>query len=90
MTPETEDGTHHDARVIARSRRASRRPAPPSVRLYDEVEWTEPAAVSLPLWRRVLSGVELAILVVVLGIALTIATGVVLVVAFFLLDMLVG
>jgi hypothetical protein len=75
--------------VIARSRRA-RRPAPPSIRLYDDIEWTDPSEVSPPVWRRALSGAELVVMVVVLGVALTIATGVVLVIAFFLLDMLVG
>ncbi len=76
--------------MISRYRRARRRPAPPSVRLYDDVPWTEPSEVAVPFWRRTLSGIELVVLVVVLGIALTIATGIVLVVTFFLLDMLVG
>lgn len=76
--------------MISRYLRASRRPAPPSVRVYDDVEWAEPQDVALPFWRRLLSAIELAGVVVVLGIALTIAAGVVLVVAFFLLDMLVG
>jgi hypothetical protein len=76
--------------MISRFGRAERRPAPPSVRLYDDVEWAEPHDVAVPLWRRVLSAVELVVLVLLLGAALTVATGVVLVVAFFLLDMLVG
>jgi hypothetical protein len=86
----TEDGPHHDARMISRFGRAERRPAPPSVRLYDDVDWAEPHDVAVPLWRRVLSAVELVLMVVLLGVAITIATGVVLVVAFFLLDMVVG
>lgn len=71
-------------------RRRGLRPAPPSVRLYDDVEWTDPAELAIPLWRRVLSGVELSILVVVLGVALTVGIGIMLIVAFFLVDTLVS
>lgn len=71
-------------------RRRALRPAPPSVRVYDEVEWADPAEVAVPLWRRLLSAIELTVLVVVLGVALTITIGIGLVVLFFLLDMLVS
>jgi hypothetical protein len=72
------------------SRRAPRRPAPPSERLHPPVEWTTPEALALPWWRRTLSLVDLGILVVVLGVLLTIAIGITLLLAFFLLDYLVG
>ena len=76
--------------MIGSRGRDPRRPAPPSVPLYEDVAWSEPHEVALPLWRKVLSGAELVALVALLGVALTLAVGVVLVVAFFLVDMLVG
>lgn len=60
------------------------------MRLYDDVPWTDPAEVAVPLWRRLLSLVELSVLVVVLGVALTIGIGIMLVVMFFLVDMVVS
>lgn len=72
------------------TRRAPRRPAPPSVRLYPDVPWVAPEEVALPWWRRVLSAIELGIMVVVLGVLLTIGIGVTLILAFFALELLVG
>ena len=72
------------------TRRAPRRPAPPSVRLHPDVPWVDPKEVALPLWRRVLAAVELGVFVVVLGVMLTIGIGVALVLAFFALELLVG
>lgn len=66
------------------------RPLPPSVRAYPEVPWVEPTELAPPLWRRVLSVVELGLLIVVLGVALTIAVGIVLLATFFLLDYLIS
>ena len=72
------------------SRRAPHRPAPPSERLHPPVEWTTPDELALPLWRRMLSLVELGVFVVVLGVLLTVGIGATLVMAFFLLDFLIG
>lgn len=72
------------------SRRAPRRPAPPSVRLHEPVPWVDPAELALPLWRRVLSAVELGLLIVALGVALTVTAGLTLLGGFFLLELLVG
>ena len=80
----------HDARVSLSSRRAPRTPAPPSVRLHPPVEWVDPEELQLPLWRRILSAVELGLLILVLGVLLTVAIGISLVLAFFLLEFLVG
>lgn len=66
------------------------RPLPPSVRAYPDVPWVAPDELAPPLWRRTLSVVELAVLIVVLGIVLTIAFGVVLLASFFLLDYLIS
>jgi hypothetical protein len=74
----------------AMRRRARRRPAPPSVRLYEDVPWSEPDEVAVPAWRKIISGLELAAFIVVLGVALTFAIGVLAVLLYFLLDMLIG
>lgn len=83
-------GGDHDAREHVLSRRASRRPAPPSVRIADPVPWGDPDDVAVPLWRKVLSAVELGLLIVVLGVLLTVAFGLALLGLFFLLDWIVG
>ncbi|QGG93983.1 hypothetical protein [Actinomarinicola tropica] len=72
------------------SRRASRQPAPPSVRIVDPVPWVDPEDVAVPLWRKVLSAIELGLLLVVLGILLTVAFGISLLGLFFLLDWIVS
>ncbi|MFA5566532.1 MAG: hypothetical protein WC184_10960 [Acidimicrobiia bacterium] len=66
------------------------KPAPPSVRVRKEVPWEDPDAVR-PTWlQRGASGVMLLILVVILGIMLTVAIGILLIMAFFLADYIIG
>lgn len=69
-----------------------RRPAPlpPSVRVYPEVPWVDPSQTAPPWWRRVLSAAELLVLVLVLGVVLTLAIGVVFVASFFAFDLLIS
>lgn len=66
------------------------RPLPPSVPAHEPVPWLDPAETVPPLWRRLLSGVELGALTFVLGIALAISVGILLVGAFFLVDFLIS
>lgn len=65
-------------------------PLPPSERIYPDVAWVDPAATAPPWWRRALSAVELAVLVVALGVVLTIAIGIVLLASFFAFDYLIS
>lgn len=71
-------------------RRRRRRPAPPSVRLHPDVAWTDPSEVAPSIGRRIVSAVELVLLVTVLGVLLTAGIGVTLLMAFFAIDFLVG
>jgi hypothetical protein len=66
------------------------RPLPPSEPLFDEVDWVEPDLLAPPWWRRALSIVGLAALVVVLGILLAIAIALVMVGSFFFVDYLIS
>ena len=66
------------------------RPLPPSVPLYDEVPWVEPRELAPPWWRRLASIVALAVMVVVLGVLMALAIGLVLGGGFFLLDYLIS
>jgi hypothetical protein len=66
------------------------RPLPPSVPVHEPVPWVDPHETAPPLWRRLLSTVELAGLVALLGVVLAIATGIVLVGSFFLVDFLIS
>lgn len=69
-----------------------RRPAPlpPSERVYPDVPWVNPSDVVPPMWRRVLSAVELVVLVLILGVVLTIAIGLVALASFFAFDLLIS
>jgi hypothetical protein len=66
------------------------RPLPHSVPAHDPVPWLEPAETAPPAWRRLLSGAELGVLVVILGVVVAISVGLVLLGAFFLLDFLIS
>ena len=66
------------------------RPLPPSERVYPDVAWVDPAEVAPPMWRRALSATELVVMVAILGVALTIAVGLVLLASFFALDYLIS
>lgn len=69
---------------------AAPKPAPPSVRVRSDVPWQDPADVR-PTWiQRGASGVMLLVLVIILGIILTIGIGIVLIMAFFLADYIIG
>lgn len=60
------------------------------MRLYQDVPWTEPEEVAVPAWRKILSGTELGVLILFLGVALTVAIGALLVLLYFLVDMIIG
>lgn len=66
------------------------RPLPPSEPLYDDVAWVSPGETAPPVWRRALSGLGLVVLTIVLGVALAIAIGVLLLSGFFLVDYMLG
>jgi len=76
--------------MIAMVRQRRRRPAPPSVRLHADVPWTDPAEVAPSVGRRIASTIELLLLIAVLGVLLTAGIGVMLLMAFFAVDFLVG
>lgn len=60
------------------------------MRLYEDVPWNEPYEVAVPTWRKILSGLELGVFILFLGVALTVAIGAFLVLLYFLLDMIIG
>lgn len=66
------------------------RPLPPSVPVYPRPAWVDPHETAPPLWRRLLSAVELAGLVVILGVVLAAATGILLLGTFFAIDFLIS
>lgn len=66
------------------------RPLPPSVPAHAPVPWVDPADAAPPLWRRLLSVVELGIVTVVLGVVLAATVGIVLLGGFFLIDFLIS
>lgn len=70
--------------------RRGQRPLPPSVRIHEPPEWVEPSELEPAWWQRSLSAVGLVILLLVLGIALAVAIGLVLLTGFFLIDYLIS
>ena len=70
--------------------RRGQRPAPTSVPLHRPPEWVEPAELDPPWWQRGLSAFGLAVLLVVLGIALAMSIGLILLAGFFLIDYLIS
>lgn len=60
------------------------------MRIADPVPWVDPDQVKPPLWRKILSAIELGVLVTILGVVLTAAFGVGLLGLFFLMDWIVS
>jgi hypothetical protein len=67
-----------------------RKPMPPSVKVYEDPPWVEPAELAPRWWQRIASGTSLVGLVVVLGVILAVMTGIVLLLAFFVLDFVIS
>lgn len=65
-------------------------PLPPSEPAHPEVPWVEPSEVAPPLWRRVLSVIELTILVGILGVLTAVAIGAFLAGSFLFVDYLIS
>jgi hypothetical protein len=66
------------------------KPLPPSEPIYPEVPWADPSEVAPPLWRRMLSIVELSVLVVILGVLSALAFGAILAGSFLVVDYLIS
>jgi hypothetical protein len=66
------------------------KPLPESVSAHPPIAWVEPSQTAPPIWRRLLSVIELGVLVLILGVVLAAAIGIVLVGAFFLVDLIIS